>query len=114
MFNKNSFRRQKSPISNDENLTVLLQEWQGIKPGANFEAEVWNRIRHSSQSPLREWFTPPLLWVNALAAAAGLVLGVGLAFNVPSSQDRFPAETSLLHAQTLAGSYLAMADGGLR
>lgn len=114
MFNKKSFWRQKSPISNDKDLTALLQEWQGITPGANFEAEVWNRIHHASQSPLREWFTPPLVWGNALAAAAGLVLGIGLAFNMPSAHDKFQAETSLLQSHTLAGSYLVMADGGVR
>ncbi|MEI6165622.1 MAG: hypothetical protein WCS52_00355 [bacterium] len=114
MFNKKSFWRQKNPIVKDDNLTTLLQEWQGINTGVTFETEVWSKIHRTSQPTTREWATPSLSWINAMAAAAGLVLGIGLAFNVPSTPDRNHAETSLLHAQTLAGSYLAMATGGIR
>lgn len=114
MLNNQSFWRRKRPISSDTNLTALLQEWRGITPGATFEADVWNKIQHNSQPILREWVTSQFAWVNALAAAAGLVLGVGLAFNAPSTPTRNDAGPSLLHTHTLAGSYLTMAAGGIR
>jgi hypothetical protein len=114
MFNKMSFWQRKSPIAKDEHLTALLQEWQGIKPGANFEAEVWAKIRHTSQPHIRERVRPSSAWANALAMAAGLVLGVGLAFTAPSTHERTHGDSSLLQTHTLTGSYLALAAGGIR
>lgn len=114
MFNKMSFWRRKSPIAKDEHLTLLLKEWQGIKPGATFEDDVWAKIHRASQPHMQERVTPSLVWVNALAAAAGLVLGVGLAFSAPSTHVRTHNETSLFQAHTLTGSYLALAAGGIR
>lgn len=107
----------------DERLTALLHEWRGVEPQANFEAAVWRRIRAvptpeqrrlSMGEAWREWFGPRLVWVNAIAAAAGVVIGVGLAFSGTGLRDDRHANEPLLHSETLAGSYLAMMTGETR
>jgi len=123
MFNKWLSGRHNRPPVNDTKLNGLLQEWQAIKPSANFNSDVWRRIRLTSTQerpsfiaaiPLREWFVPRLAWVNVLAAAAGIIMGLGLAFSAPAMSNRNHNEETLLSQQTLAGSYLAMAAGGTR
>lgn len=107
----------------DERLRALLRAWKGVEPQASFETAVWRRIRAVSaaeQSRLsaaaawREWFVPRPAWVNAVAAAAGVVVGVGLAFSTPAVRDGSRGDAPLLHSQTLAGSYLTVVTGGTR
>ena len=107
----------------DERLSALLEQWKGLEPRANFEAAVWRRIRTASAPEqrrlplvitLRDWFVPRPAWASAMAAAAGIVVGVGLAFSTPAARDGRQADEPLLHSQTLAGSYLTMMTGGTR
>ncbi len=107
----------------DERLAALLQEWKGVEPQSNFESCVWRRIRAASaleQRPLpaltvlRDWFVPRTAWANAMAAAAGIIVGVGLALSTPAMRDGHQTNEPLLHSQTLTGSYLTMVTGGTR
>ncbi len=105
----------------DKRLVELLREWKGVTPSAGFEAAVWRRIRSASEPEqrhqpvitlLREWFVPRPAWVNTLAAAAGIVIGIGLAFSNPGARDQRQGGQPLLRSQTLSGAYLAMVSGG--
>ena len=108
----------------DERLSALLNEWKAVEPQAGFEAEVWRRIRTASGAKqprprvvlvLREWVGPRLAWVNGLAAAAGIVVGIWLALSVSLPRGVHPpAGDVLLRADTLAGSYVTMVTGGTR
>lgn len=118
-FRSESSRAQEG----NERLTALLHEWRGIEPRPDFETTVWRRI-HTASAPeqrrfpvvttLREWFVPRPAWVNAMTAAAGVAVGVGLAFYAPAAHDGGQAAAPLLHAQTLAGSYIMMVTGETR
>ena len=107
----------------DERLSALLQGWKGLETHLNFEAAVWRRIRAAAVSEprafpavttLRDWFVPRSAWVNAMAAAAGIFVGVGLAFFALAARDGRHANEPLLQARTLAGSYITMVTGGTR
>jgi hypothetical protein len=117
----NRFRSEsgKQP-SGDERLSVLLQQWNSVEPKANFESAVWQRIRATRSADRgrrrileawREGIVPLPAWVNVAAAAAGIVVGVGMGFSTPAAPGGRQADEPLLHSQTLAGSYLAMATG---
>jgi hypothetical protein len=104
----------------DERLSTLLHEWKGIEPRADFEAAVWRRIRADQAADRgrrrileawREWLDPLPAWVNVAAAAAGIVVGIGMGLSTPAAPGGRQADEPLLHSQTLAGSYLAMATG---
>ncbi len=116
----NRFRSEsgKEPAG-DERLSALLQQWKSVEPQANFEAAVWRRIRADQVvdrgswrfvETWREWLAPLPAWVN-VAAAAGIVVGVGMGLSTPAAPGGRQADEPLLHSQTLAGSYLAMATG---
>ena len=107
----------------EERLSGLLKAWKGPEPKANFEAAVWRRIRAAAAPTpqglnvvmiVREWLVARPAWVSATAAAAGIIVGVGLAFSTPAVRDGRQADEPLLHSQTLAGSYLTMVTGGAR
>jgi hypothetical protein len=109
----------------DGGLSRLLHAWRAIEPPADFEAAVWGRILASACAPApgrlaaagttpRRRFVPGAAWVNTLAAAAGLVLGIGLASSVSAHRTGRHADEPLLHARTLAGSYVTLATGAAR
>ena len=107
----------------DKRLTALLREWKTVEPEPAFEAAVWRRIRaqsappsrHTALSNLRAWLELRPVWANAIAAAAGILAGVGLAFFAPASGGERRTGDPLLHSETtLAGSYIAMATGEAR
>lgn len=123
MFGKRSNLESSEVQADDRRLSALLREWKGIEPHANFEASVWRRIhavsvpeqRHLSViTTLGEWFVPRTAWVNAVAVAAGIAVGVGMAVFTSVTRDGRQADEPLLSAQTLAGSYLAMTTGERR
>ena len=123
MFGRRFSLGSNTAQPDDGRLSALLDQWKSIEPQANFEAVVWRRIRAASapeQQPLpvaiilRDWFVPRSAWVNAAAVAAGILVGVGLAFFAPAARGGRHANEPLLHAQTLAGSYLTMVTGGPR
>ena len=94
----------------DDQLHRLLQQWRGIEPSTNFDAQVWRRLRQHAPADvpsfadwLRGWLPRPVLALSA-AAVAGLVIGVSSGmFSVPIP----PATEQLgfLGPSTLAGSY---------
>lgn len=101
----------------DKRLSALLREWQELAPAAGFEAAVWRRIRTAgtgtpqvlcAAAMTRKGFGMRAAWVNGLAAAAGILVGMGAAFLLPAAYEARPASDALLRPQTLAGSYLAL------
>jgi hypothetical protein len=122
MFGRRFRSESRETLESNERLSALLHEWKDIEPQANFEAAVWRRIRAVSTPEQRrfttattlEWFTPHPVWVNAMAVAAGIAVGVGLAFSTPAMRDIHQTDETLLRSQTLAGSYLAMLAEGTR
>lgn len=108
----------------DKRLSALLRQWESVEPQTDFEAAVWQRIRadrvtdqgrRSMLETWREWLAPLPAWANVAAAAAGIVAGVGLGLSAqPAAHGGRQADEPLLHSQTLAGSYLAMATGRTR
>lgn len=113
------FRRERGQVRDDDaRLDALLHEWKGMEPGAHFESTVWRRVRRASApKPVipfwRDWLIPAPAWVSAMAAMLGILVGVWSGFSVPAAHSGHAAEP-LLHAQTLAGSYLAMVTGDAR
>ena len=105
--------------NHDARLRSLLQQWHPIETTDTFNASVWQRIR-AEQNPaasnvLYERFTPRWIGLNAAAAAAGLILGVGLALTAASAPSNHTTpDQPLLRSQTLAGSYLTLVTGETR
>lgn len=107
----------------DLQLQKALQHWHGIEPRSGFESRVWRRIR---AAPAAEFTAPGLwailrgclaaeqAWVPAMAATAGLLIGVALALSVPQPRAAPYSAAPLLHSRTLAGAYLTMVSGGAR
>jgi len=107
----------------DARLKAVLQQWHGIEPRSDFEFCVWRRIRAvaaaESSAPglwviARGRLTTEPAWVPAMAAAAGLVIGVLTALSVPQTRTGPYSIAPLFHAQTLTGAYLTMVSGGAR
>jgi hypothetical protein len=123
MFGRRASEREIGQDARDAHLSTLLREWKGVEPPADFEAAVWRRIRTASALEprglsligfVRDWILPHPAWASVVAAAAAIVVGGWAGISTPMArEDRQDAEP-LLHAQTLAGSYLAMASGGSR
>lgn len=106
---------------NDEKLKALLQHWREIEPPANFEANVWRRIRLAqTEQPeritLTEWLRR-LIWQPAFSVgvAVAVVIGVwgGMRSAPPSTATDY-AEVGFLSPGTLAGSYARLAAGESR
>lgn len=107
----------------DPRLKAVLQQWPAVEPRADFESCVWRRIRAAaaaeSTAPglwviVRGWLSAEPAWVPAMAATAGLLVGVALALSGPQPRTGPYSTAPLLHAQTLTGAYLTMVSGGAR
>jgi hypothetical protein len=107
----------------DERLHALLHEWKGVEPRANLEAAVWRSLRTAAVPvprglafilAVRDWILPPPVWAGALSATAAILVGVFAGVSTSAGRDSRVAAEPLLHARTLAGSYLAMVTGGAR
>ena len=106
----------------DEKLSALLQTWRGCEPSPGFNEQVWRRIRATTNRAegtigaewLLAWIRPHPVWLGAIAASAAVVVGAmaGLATRLEPN-GHHDAE-ALLHAQTLAGSYLEVVSGEFR
>jgi hypothetical protein len=116
MFGEKTTKESDNAQQVDTRLTTLLKQWEPPQPSPNFEAAVWRRIDASqSQSTMFQWRILRPAWSAPIAAAAGLMIGIGLALALPTQQR--PARHiagPLFHSQTVAGSYLAMTTGGTR
>jgi len=104
----------------DRRLAQLLAQWPGLPPAAGFEAAVWRRIRAgevrevSAGRRVLEWLTYRPVAASAWAAAAGVLVGVGLALTWPARPPAYPSGSPLLSAHSVAGAYMAMVTGGVR
>lgn len=112
--------KNRNGSDGDKRLRALLMQWKGVEPQADFEAAVWRRIRVAQGNdqglkPIleacREWLAPLPPWVNVAAAAAGIIVGVGVGLINSRAPDGRHGVEPLLHPQTFAGSYLAMTTG---
>jgi hypothetical protein len=116
MFEKKTTKEADAEQQVDTRLTALLKQWDTPQPSPNFEAAVWRRVDASQQkATIIPWLMLRPAWSAPIAAAAGLMIGIGLALALPTQQR--PAGHSagpLFHSQTVAGSYLAMTTGGTR
>jgi hypothetical protein len=117
MFKSDHVEEQGS----DMKLSLLLQEWKDDEPQVDFETAVWGRIRCAPKTEtgssgmiltLREWLAPSSAWVNAVAAAAGIVIGMRLVFAAPAEHKHLTVSVSLPYSDTLANTYLATVTGG--
>ncbi len=105
----------QGPDKANDRLRNLLQKWEAVEPAPGFESAVWQKIRAApAEAPRRIRFELRPAWMNVAAAAAGVLLGVGLAFFTDATPGERHTNEPLLQARTLAGSYLAMATGGAR
>lgn len=99
----------------DDQLHRLLQQWKEIEPRADFDAQVWRRIRQTEPEPsptfadwLRGWLPQPAF---ALAAAVIIGIGVGITSGISSVPAIRPTEQiGFLAPNTLTGSYFASAQ----
>jgi hypothetical protein len=108
---------------NDDKLKALLKQWRDIEPKANFEANVWRRIRLTeAEQPesvtIVEWLQR-LLWQPAFSvvAAVAIALAVGAWGGVrsaPQRPNRQQSELGFLSPGTLAGSYAQLTMRGVR
>lgn len=104
----------------DARLATLLRAWQCEAPRSGFEAAVWDRIRRVPVSRpdafhpiavLRNWLMPVSPWVHAVAAAAGVVIGIRLATPpLPQPAPRIIA-LDMPYAVSLTKGYLATLSG---
>ncbi|MCX7885717.1 MAG: hypothetical protein N3B01_00465 [Verrucomicrobiae bacterium] len=90
----------------DAKLSELLRRWEDIEPSADFDAQVWRRLRQRRPTfadSLRAWVPRPAFALGVAAligAAAGLAVGL-LSVAAPGGLE-------LLGANTLAGRYVLM------
>ena len=103
---------------NDDKLRALLKQWRGIGPKANFEANVWRRIRLApDKRPLRIGLIETMgqllcqpAWSVAAALLVATLVGVwGGVVSTPRQTNTTQTELQFLGSGTLAGSYLQTA-----
>ena len=107
----------------DAQLHALLKQWGEIEPRANFEANVWRRIRLARAEQTERVSLPQLLhrwlWRPALAVAAAVVVStiVGSSAGVLTSRRQITVasgELQFLGSGTLAGGYVKIATESTR
>lgn len=106
----------------DERLSALLRQWPDIEPKANFEANVWRRIRMEGATQSAgiwarwlDWFLPHPVWAGAAAVFVALFLGALAGVTVPGrGQASHAGDHTLLSPWTVAGTYLTVSEGGWR
>jgi hypothetical protein len=108
---------------NDDRLGALLKQWGDIEPRANFEANVWRRIRRAEAGRpqriavgewLRRWLPQPVLATTAVVVVSALI---GSSAGVLSARGRAgvtSGELQFLGSGTLAGGYVNLATGRAR
>jgi hypothetical protein len=107
----------------DKQFRALLNQWREIEPKANFEVNVWRRIRLAQTEQLEQGSLPQLLrrwlWQPAMAVAAAVVVSaiVGSSAGVLTSHEPMTAasgELQFLSSGTLAGGYVKATTEGAR
>jgi hypothetical protein len=106
---------------NDDKLNALLRQWRDIEPPANFEANVWRRIRLANVAE-RERFTlsdwlAGLMWRPALGLAAAVIVSALLGSSAAvvtmrRTTDGAARELQFMSAGTLAGAYAQLTGRG--
>ena len=106
-----------------EGLSALLRQWKGVEPRSDFEAAVWRKIRMVSPTGIRRitqagrfpgWLTLYPARTTAVAAAAAVIVGIGMGFLSQRTYPIHPPTHPLLQSRTVAGAYLSVATGELR
>jgi len=104
----------------DDKLRALLRRWRDIEPKADFEANVWRRIRQAEAGQperatvaewLRRWLPQPVLTLAVIVAASAII---GSSAGVLSTRGRAtiaPGELQFLGSGTLAGGYVKLTTG---
>ena len=104
----------------DETLRALLKQWRDLEPPANFEAQVWRRIRASRAEQAERVTLIELigrwLWQPATAVAVAAVASVIIGSSAGALSGRRPAtiapsELQFLGSGTLAGGYVKASTG---
>ena len=103
----------------DERLSALLRQWTGIEPKANFEANVWRRIRTEGVAQPAgiwdrwlDWFLPHPVWAGLAVVSVAMVIGLAAGAVTPGNAQAGVHEThALLHPRTLMGTYLTLSAG---
>jgi hypothetical protein len=93
----------------NDKLHQLLRQWQEIEPSANFDAQIWRRIRQAEPEPapsfagwLRDWLPRPALALS-LAVVIGIAIGISSGmFSAPVVQPT--EQLSFLAPNTLASA----------
>ncbi len=119
--------RYKSKIDktaeDDARLSALLRQWEGVEPRDDFDAAVWRKIRMGLPTEFRRaprsgrllrWVPARLAGTTAIAAAAAVVVGVGMGFLSQRTVPMRPASHPLLQSRTVAGAYLSAITGEFR
>ncbi len=101
----------------DEKLRNLLRQWPGIEPKANFEADVWRRIRRAGSAQperiglidlIQQWLWRPALAVTT-AAIVSLAIGISGGLLAASRTAPVHNEMTFMSAGTLSGGYVHLA-----
>jgi hypothetical protein len=92
---------------NDPKLTELLRCWRDVEPPANFEANVWRRIRLANAGRPAEVGWLDWLWQPGVAVLIAAIIGLAVAH--PPRR-----ELGFMSAGTLAGGYVKLISGGAR
>ena len=107
----------------DDKLKALLKQWRDIEPKANFEANVWRRIRlaeaEQPESVTIVGWLQRLLWQPAFSVVAAVAVAVAVGAwggvrSAPQRPDRQQSELGFLSTGTLAGSYAHLTTRGTR
>lgn len=102
---------------NDEKLSALLKQWRGIEPKANFETDVWRRIRSAqTEEPERVSLIDllrQLLWRPTLAVSTAAIVSVMIGLSgglLTASKSTMTARSEMrfMSAGTLAGGYVQL------
>ncbi len=91
----------------DDKLRQALRQWGDLEPSTTFEVDVRRRIRQAAVPARESWWA----WLAPVAAAVAVALMVGVWSGRQAPQAFAQTPTSFLASDSLAGSYLKLAEG---
>lgn len=106
----------------DHRLKELLATWRDVEASAGFEDRVRRRILTAEEKPRRptllEWITESLgeepVWLPAMSAAAGVILGIFVVYPSFQPKPSMPGSLQAMNVGTLSGDYVRLVTGGSR
>ena len=108
---------------NNDDLGKLFKQWRDIEPRADFQANVWRRIRLAEAAQtaaperlsLAEWLAWRPAWAVAAAVVVSAILGSSAGvLSARRGASPFHGETQFLSGGTLAGGYVKLASNPAR